>query len=158
VSALYFAYGSNMSSARLRERIGSADALGAASLPGFRLVFNKPSLDGSGKANLVAALDAITWGVLWWLGRERWTALDAFEPGYRRAAMPVQSRSMGRVEAEVYLYDAPHDVRHEAPGGLAPFDWYVDHLIDGAREHALPESWLATLRAARRAARPPPPR
>lgn len=48
---LYFAYGSNMSSARLRARVPSCRPIGIAFLPGHELRFHKRSKDGSGKCD-----------------------------------------------------------------------------------------------------------
>jgi hypothetical protein len=48
---VYFAYGSNMSTARLRERMPSCKPLGTATLPGHALRFHKRSTDKSGKCN-----------------------------------------------------------------------------------------------------------
>jgi gamma-glutamylcyclotransferase len=53
VTFLNFAYGSNMLSARLRERVPSARPAGTACLPGFSLRWHKVSVDGSGKCNVV---------------------------------------------------------------------------------------------------------
>jgi hypothetical protein len=52
--AEYFAYGSNMETARLRERMPSAKPLGVAKLSGHELRFHKRSKDGSGKCNAFA--------------------------------------------------------------------------------------------------------
>jgi hypothetical protein len=68
MTQLYFAYGSNMSSGRLRP--GAVPA-GAARLEGYRLRCNKRGRDGSGKAE--------AWGVLFWLPDPDWEALDRFE-------------------------------------------------------------------------------
>ena len=51
---VYFAYGSNMPTARLRERMPSCKALGIATLPGHALRFHKRSMDKSGKCNAFA--------------------------------------------------------------------------------------------------------
>jgi hypothetical protein len=51
---LYFAYGSKMSSIRLRERMPSCRAIGTATLPGHVLRFHKRSTDKSGKCNAFA--------------------------------------------------------------------------------------------------------
>ena len=51
---VYFAYGSNMSTARLRERTPSCKPLGIATLPGHALRFHKRSTDKSGKCNAFA--------------------------------------------------------------------------------------------------------
>ncbi|MEZ4215448.1 MAG: gamma-glutamylcyclotransferase family protein [Myxococcota bacterium] len=137
---LYFAYGSNMSTARLRARIASARHVGAARLAGHALVCNKRGKDGSGKANLVphAARDA--WGVVFELARADWPALDRFEWGYARSACVVHARDGTALEAHVYLALAP------GPGPLAPFDWYRDHCLAGALEHALPQEVVGEIR------------
>ena len=47
-----FAYGSNMLTARLRERVSSAAAVGIGRLPGHVLKWHKRSRDGSGKCDI----------------------------------------------------------------------------------------------------------
>lgn len=53
VTFLNFAYGSNMLTARLRERVSSARPVGTACLPGFSLRWHKVSVDRSGKCDVV---------------------------------------------------------------------------------------------------------
>jgi hypothetical protein len=53
-SFLFFAYGSNMLTERLRERCPDARPLGTAIARGYLLSFSKRSKDGSAKATLVA--------------------------------------------------------------------------------------------------------
>ncbi len=69
---LYFAYGSNMTSARLRARIPSARSVGAARIDGRRLVCNKRGRDGSGKANLCASPGGEAWGVVYEVDAADW--------------------------------------------------------------------------------------
>jgi hypothetical protein len=76
---LYFAYGSNMSAPRLRARTPSAEPIGAAKLPGFRLVFDKWGRDDSAKADCehTDAPDHVVHGGLFAFTRRtarRWTA------------------------------------------------------------------------------------
>src|SRR2546426_10191093 len=52
VKFLYFAYGSNMFSRRLRMRTPSAAAAGVGYASGRRLTFDKVSTDGSGKCDI----------------------------------------------------------------------------------------------------------
>ncbi len=52
---VYLAYGSNMSTARLRKRMPSCKPLGIATLPGHALRFHKRSMDKSGKCNAFAS-------------------------------------------------------------------------------------------------------
>ena len=137
---LYFAYGSNLSRRRLAERIGAPEALGAASLDDHRLVFNKPSSDGSGKANLVPDPGHIAWGVLWRIRAKTWPTLDGFEPGYTRTPCRVRDASGGRHEAQVYLWSSPGPKQK-------PFAGYLAYLVEGAREHGLPADFIRLLAA-----------
>lgn len=52
---LYFSYGSNMLSSRLRERCPSARPIGMAELPDHELRWHKRSKDNSGNATLSPA-------------------------------------------------------------------------------------------------------
>lgn len=121
-----------MSTTRLRARIPAAEPIGAARIEGYQLVCNKRGKDGSGKANLIAASNAGAWGVLFQLTQHDWATLDRFEWGYARSSCRVScNRGVGH-EAQLYLALAPAD--REIP----PYDWYRDHCLAGAREHALP--------------------
>ncbi len=139
---VYFAYGSNMSRARLATRVSAAEALGPAHVSDWRLAFNKPGRDGTGKANLVPAAGARTWGVAWSLPEDAWPVLDGFEADYERAVFRLLRADGRELHAHVYLYECPAD----APS-IPPSREYVDHLVGGATEHGLPEDYIATLRA-----------
>ena len=137
--ALYFAYGSNMASARLRERAPSARALGVALLPGYAWRCNKPSADGTARANLVAASDAETWGVLYEIHPRDWEALDRAGGGYERIVVDVL-RDGVRGVAETYIAGGVADAGSPAP-------WYLGLVAAGAREHALPAAWIDSIEA-----------
>lgn len=149
---VYFAYGSNMSTRRLQERIDAARPLGRARMPGWRLVCNKQGRDESGKANLMPADGATAWGVLFELPRVAWPVLDRLEGGYRRESHPVWCEGDRVREAQVYLAIAPRDP-------LEVFDWYRDWMIEGAREHGLPGAYVRAIESlpvrGTRSARPP---
>jgi gamma-glutamylcyclotransferase (GGCT)/AIG2-like uncharacterized protein YtfP len=145
---LYFAYGSNLSQARMAARVPSARALGSACLSGFRLTLDKRRADGSGKANLRAAQDERVYGAVYQISAVHWEALDACEPGYRR------------MSAAVMATGSPLEVWTYISGDLTPdpvaFEWYKRLIVAGAAEHALPRSWqqwLQTLPARPDAAR-----
>jgi len=137
--ALYFAYGSNMASARLRERAPAAHALGAALLPDYAWRCNKRSADGTARANLVPAKGAETWGVLYEVQARDWEALDRAEPGSERISVEVV-RDGVRGAAQTYVSD------HVA-ADWSPATWYLGLLVAGAREHALPPAWIAAIEA-----------
>ena len=82
--ALYFAYGSNMASARLAARVPSARPVGPARLRDFAFRCNKRGADGTAKANLAPEPGAETWGVLYELDPGAFEVLDRLEGGYER--------------------------------------------------------------------------
>jgi hypothetical protein len=140
-AAFYFAYGSNLASARLRERVPSAVVRGVARAPGFALRVDKRGADGSAKANLHPAIDpgAEVWGAVYAIDAAEWPRLDRFEQGY------------ARIEIEVWLDDACFLASTYRSDRLTvdpvPLDWYKRLMVDGAREHGLPEAWCARLAA-----------
>lgn len=139
VSALYFAYGSNLKIARLRARVASARVVAPARLDDFRLALDKRGSDGSGKANLIRASGAQVWGVLYELAPGDWGALDGHEPGYARTRV--------RVLAEQRTLDSWTYVAQLLTEEPVAFDWYKRLILEGAREQGLPDAWLATLEA-----------
>jgi hypothetical protein len=137
---LYFAYGSNMSSRRLRARLPAARALGPARLPGMRRVVNKLGKDGSGKVNVIDDPASHVWGVVFVIARADWSELDRHEWGYaRRAAEVLAAGATERLAVQIYVAESPL-----LSEGLPPFDWYRDFLVEGAREHALPDEVIAS--------------
>lgn len=133
----YFAYGSNLKSARLLERVPGATVRGCARLDGYRIACDKAGIDGSGKANLHAEPGRSVWGALYELAAGDWPRLDAFEPRYERIRVEVVWRG-ARLPAQTYRSD-------RLAADATPFDWYRQLLLDGAREHGLPEDWCAEL-------------
>ncbi len=132
---LYFAYGSNMSTLRLRARVEAARPLGRAHWPGMELAFDKIGADGSGKANLTTRPGGRAWGVVFEIHANDWDALDRYEPGYLRLGCDVILDSGDRLDAQAYLAVPP-------TRATPPHDWYREHLIRGAVEHGLPDDAL----------------
>src|SRR6266571_7891133 len=139
----YFAYGSNMLTARLRERVPSATAIGIGQLVGYALRWDKrSSRDGSGKCDAEATgrLDDIVWGVVFELDSEDKPALDQAEglgAGYMEKTVHVSTEA-GPVAAVMY-YAIDKDP------SLRPYHWYKALVIAGAREHGLPASYRSHL-------------
>lgn len=138
----YFAFGSNMARARLLARIPNAAPLGRGRLEGWRFTCNKKGFDGSAKANIERAPAGAVWGVVYRMPRRQLARLDAFEGGYTRTRVEVVelAHPSGRIQCETYFSER----RLERS---AVFDWYKRHMVVGAREHALPEAWVAMLQA-----------
>ena len=141
---LYFAYGSNMLTARLAARCPSARLMGVAWADGHAVRFEKHGMDGSGKAALVAAVGAAP-GVLYALDRADLAALDRFEGagrGYDRDdAFAI--RHDGRDLAAV-----TYRASHPRPG-LSAFDWYLALVLAGAHQHGFDDAYMTALRTNR---------
>ena len=136
----YFAYGSNLKAVRILERVPSARPLARARLANHALRFDKPGADGSGKANLGDAPGEIVWGFVYTMDRLDWPNLDACEPGYERITVEVVFESEQRAAVQTYRHPAPQP-------GLVPLDEYVRLVVEGAREHALPDAYVDVIAA-----------
>lgn len=137
--ALYFAFGSNMSRARLHKRIADAAPVGLGLLRGHRFACNKVGNDGSGKANVAIASDDKVWGVVYRMPRPALDVLDSYEGGYVRCIVGVETEA-GVLHCATYRSDGVRD-------GLKPRAWYKRHILQGARENGLPAHWIEMLRA-----------
>lgn len=137
--ARYFAYGSNLKWERMRSRVPSARPLGLARLAGMRLTLDKRGADGTGKANLAVDAAGLVWGVVYGLEPGDWARLDACEPDYERVDVEVDLAGTW-VAASTYVSQR----RLSEPLAWA---WYKRLIVEGAREHGLPDEWLALLEA-----------
>ena len=126
----YFAYGSNMLTDRLRERVPSATAIGIGRLGGHELRWDKRSgHDGSGKCDAEATgrQEDVVWGVVFELDPDEKSALDRAEglgAGYMDKTVQV-STDAGPVTAVMY-YAIDKDA------SLRPYHWYKALVIAGA--------------------------
>lgn len=140
---LYFAYGSNMSSARLNARVPSARRIGRGTLHGYELRFHKEGTDGSGKCDAYAtgrAEDRVI-GVLYEMATAEKPDLDRAEGlghGYLARHVSVVDR-YGRTRSAM-TYCA---IRLDS--ALQPYSWYLRHVLVGARESRIGESYLQRL-------------
>jgi hypothetical protein len=134
-SFLYFAYGSNMLTHRLRGRAPTARAIGTGFVEGHRLAFDKVSTDGSGKCNIEptnSPADRV-YGVLFRIAASDAQFLDEAEGlgrGYQKRDVRVVCPSVTEA-AVAYLADRTNPT-------LAPYDWYMEFVVRGAIEHSLP--------------------
>lgn len=148
---LYFAYGSNLLTARLKARCPSATPVGRAMLPGHSVAFAKEShVDGSAKATILPGAGQVATGVLFELNTLDQNVLDKIEgvgKGYDRLDEVEVVTGSARVSATTYIASAPGC-------DVPPWDWYVALMIAGALEHRLPGTLLSGWRAHRRASDP----
>lgn len=139
---LYFAYGSNLLSARLKARTPTARAAGRAVLPRFALRWHKIGADATGKCDVVFTNRPgdFVHGVAYLIRRADLKHLDRVEElgtGYYACKVPIQLGGRRRL-ARTYRA-IPTDP------GLKPLDWYKRFVVKGAREHGLPDEYIARL-------------
>lgn len=139
----YFAYGSNMSLLRIRERVPSAKKLSVVTLKGHQLRFNMSGSDGSGKCDVFQTnnnKDNVI-GALFEIDENEKGILDQAENlgvGYDEKLVCVQSNSGEIFEAFLY-YAIKIDI------SLKPYSWYLNHVIMGAKEAEVPSDYLAII-------------
>ena len=132
---IIFAYGSNMYTKKLRSSTPSAKVIGRARLLGKRMVCNKKSKDGSGKANLVDSPGNVVWGVLYEIDSAELDKLDKAEGSYQRTTLQVLNEQGNTITAEVYIST-------KVTTDPTPYDWYKNLILQGARKHRLPKDYL----------------
>jgi len=129
-------------------RVGRVDDLGRATLPDYRLSFNKNGRDGSSKCNLDHTKNsgAIAEGVVYRMPVAAKPLLDRFEgvgKGYRVATVDVAlAAAVQPVSCFVYLAEPPL-----ADKALLPYCWYHDFVLKGGEAHGFSDSWLDWVRA-----------
>lgn len=141
MTILYFAYGSNMFTPRLRFRIAACRPVGVATLTGYGLRFHKRSKkDGSAKCNALAVVGAQVHGVLFELPEADIGELHRLEGrgyGYDDHQVAVTRPDGTTVMALTYL--ATTDAIEDS---LRPYSWYWDFVTRGAAEHSLPADYV----------------
>ncbi|MEJ2687702.1 MAG: gamma-glutamylcyclotransferase [Gammaproteobacteria bacterium] len=140
---LYLAYGSNLHPLRLGERVPSARLLGAVALAGWSLRFHKRSdVDGSAKCDLMrtGAESDLAYGALYRMAAGDKPALDAAEgAGYRQQILEVD---LDGVPRRAFAYLAETSYRDDS---LAPYDWYRNLVVAGARFLGLPCPYVSAI-------------
>lgn len=138
----HFAYGSNMSSARLQARCPSATPIVTGYVVGRQLRFHKVGRDGTAKANAFWTGNPrdLLYGIIYRCLLTDRSVLDSCESlgvGYEEvpAEVIVEGESKPR---QVFLYQAYATRIQE---GLPTASWYAAHVLDGAAEHRLPTGY-----------------
>ncbi len=139
----YFAYGANTST-RVLDRRGIAPLSSeAARLDGWRFAFSMRGFPGvePAFANIEPDAASCVHGVLHRMRASDLERLDRVEGfGYRHRDVEVVGIRSGSVTATAYA--CPRTVN-----GALPSRRYLSLVCDGAREHGLPQSWIAALEA-----------
>lgn len=138
----YFAYGSNLLTARLRERTPSATALHVGKLWRHELRWHKAAVDGSGKCDVVFVDSAVSHvqGVVYEILLSEKPALDTAEAlgtGYAEKRVEID---VGGASISAWAYCA---LRTDPEA--VPYDWYKALVLGGAREHQFEQAYLRML-------------
>lgn len=139
---LYFAYGSNLSFARLSKRVSSAVLVTTGKLHRHRLVFHKVGRDGSAKCDVffTGNNEDITYGAVYRIHPGHKQTLDSAEGlgnGYEIKNVTLIT-DQGEITA--FTYYATHIDK-----SIKPFHWYKHHVLMGAEEHFFPEYYLSEI-------------
>lgn len=138
-----FAYGSNMLSARLKERCPSARPLGVAQLPGHELRWHKRSRDGSGKCDVARVeSDQAVFGVVYEIDAHEKTDLDRAEGLGNRYDEKDGTVMLNGTAVAVSIY-----VATKTDPVRKPYAWYKALVVAGAKEHGLPTPYITSLEA-----------
>ena len=147
---LYFAYGSNMSERRLRDRVSSAKVIGTGVLHNYCLTFNKYSKkDGSGKCTIEWSESDKVYGVLFKINKDEECKLDKAEgkvkddckKGYKKITVKIEiwdskcSKNAGGDPICAKTYQAtPVSINRKLKPyswykQLKPYSWYKQHVL-----------------------------
>lgn len=141
----YFAFGSNLASARLLQRIPAASVQGVATLSEHQLCWRKNDRGQSGKCDIdfTGDPDHLVYGVIYHMTADEKLELDVVEGagfGYDHKAIEVTALQGEVIEAfTYYALDIDHNQQ--------PFHWYKEHVLRGAMEHGFPLHYVEQIRA-----------
>jgi len=133
-----FAYGSNMLTTRIQQRVAGARPLTTGYVRERRLTFHKRGADGSAKADATftgQSSDRV-WGVVFAMHRSEKQTLDKYEGAYN-SELAVVCVEGGELEVSIYVAEEAAIDR-----SLRPYAWYHRFVIAGAEEHRLPEDYV----------------
>ena len=146
MSILYFAYGSNMCTERLKERVGPVEPKGTAELTKYCFQFHKESKDdGSAKADAfyTGCQEHVVYGALFQLDESRKRCLDKAEGGYNCDSIEVEDKDGNPVRALIYLAKKERIIKEE--NKKKPYFWYKRLVVEGAKQHGLPADYVGAI-------------
>ena len=144
-SISYFAFGSNLSSKRLLQRLPDAELGSVAILRGHRLCFRKNIRGESGKCDIALSDNPqdLVYGIVYLLNESEKRILDGYETGgfgYLDKSVEVFTLAGDALQAVTYYAATDH-------GMQPPFHWYKQHVLQGAIEQGFPGSYIDAIAA-----------
>ncbi len=151
--SIYFAFGSNMDLAQMRQRVGYQGTPKRATLTGYQLVFNQyASTRQCGAGNLIytgKTADVIE-GICYQLNAAQFAKLDQHE-GYRKADGNLSNNAKGYKQKTVTLADGTQatvyiaSVSNPHIRSLKPNVAYLKHIIAARKTGHLSEAYFNAL-------------
>ena len=142
----YFAYGSNMASHRLLQRLPKARHVEVGILTGHRLNFRKKDDAGlSAKCDIELTDDHSdeVIGVVYEISiddKQRLDQIEGLGAGYDEKIVQVTTLS-GNILSSVTYFAI--NIDHN----LIPYHWYKQHVLRGAIEHGLPADYIRKIKS-----------
>lgn len=153
-----FVYGPDSLQARMYDRLGPCDALGGASVEGYRLAFNKPDMKSDGGlCNLSKAPGESAFGVLYDLTRKQIEMLEGYYGGYLREEisaklLPLPEGKELEPELASRRPNAPVNatayIARRTKAGLKPSPEALMLTKRGAEENGAPTTFIEGVRRA----------
>ena len=123
---LYFAYGSNMSAARMKQRLGWEAPRRAATLKDFQLVFDQAGFNDPSwsPANIRSEKGGLVEGMVYEVEEKDLKILDGYEKYYQRLEVKVMAAQEKKLDAVTYL-------SKKSRGEKPPTQEYLNFLLEG---------------------------
>ena len=123
---LYFAYGSNMSAARMKQRLGWEASRRAATLRDFELVFDQVGFNAPAwsPANIRSEQGGLVEGMVYEVEEKDLKILDGYEKYYQRLEVKVMEVKGKNLDAVTYL-------SKKSRGEKPPTQEYLNFLLEG---------------------------
>lgn len=139
----YFAYGSNLATHRLLQRIPEARVDRVATLREHCLCWHKNDKGQSGKCDIKSTGDQkdVIYGVIYVISQDGRATLDYYEGhgfGYLSKTVEITTLDGEVIDALTY-YAIDIDAIQQ------PYHWYKEHVLRGAREHDFPADYIAMI-------------
>ena len=131
----YFAYASNLTLSLLEERVGNKlqNCL-PGRLPDYGFRFNRKNPDGSARANIVVSESEDVFGLVCPIDQKYKDKFLQTEPGYLLISVAVETEH-GDVPAFAFISESDDE-------NIYPSKEYLKGILEGAREHHLPEEYI----------------
>jgi cation transport regulator ChaC len=144
----YFAYGSNLLDDEIKRTTETAEPVGVAYLPGYRVKFTKHSESrGCDAASIAKDAGSIVWGFVYRVNEDDQEALKKRELGYREdqdliaLLVPDVSEISEADPIPVFTFIG----ENTCLDACGPSREYLDLVIRGAEERGLPADYIASL-------------